>query len=480
MALTRKQKELKLELLKEKKRRDFHYFLKNTFPRFIDGQFYHDLCDKLQKFSQDVKDKKSPRLLLSVPPRHGKSETTTVRFALWLMLNNPDFEIIAASNSQDLAEGFSRKAKTLLESDFINNLWSHVNPSEKLFTNKEWMLSNGSKYFAGSVGGQSTGKGGHIFIVDDPIRDLKQANSDAFISELEDWFNAVAQTRVYPGGGIIIIATRWSERDLTAKILKQMARKEIDDEYQTVFYPAIAENDIDWRKKGEALHEEWFSRDRLLKIKKAVGSKAWESLYQQNPTSATDKIICTDWIEQIDKLPIANWSKQEVIVAVDSAFTGKTTSDYNVAVCLAKGLDGRLYLLDYLRIQADFVSFLKEFTSWYSKLPTVNILLLENKANGEALKSVLKQRFNNIRMVNPDSDKITRVSAIAPMVEDGALVFLRKRTPEYLDILEEINKFPNYSTDDFVDALTYALQYFLTKSQKSFDKVDWSNIFNRI
>jgi len=480
MTLSRRQKELKLELLKEKKRRDFYFFLKNTFPRFIDGEFYKQLSTALQQFAQDVKDKKSPRLLLSVPPRHGKSETTTVRFALWLMLNNPDFEIIAAANAQDLAEGFSRKAKTLLECDFINQLWPDIKANDKLFTNKEWMLSNGSKYFAGSVGGQSTGKGSHVFIVDDPVKDLKQANSDAFISELYDWFDSVAQTRVYPGGGIIIIATRWSQRDLTARILRQMERREIDDEYKTIFYSAIAEKDEGWRKQGESLHEEWFSKERLLKIKKAVGSKTWDSLYQQNPTSTSDKIINTDWIEQVESLPIVNWDRQEVIVAVDTAFKGKTTSDYNVAVCLARGLDNRLYLLNYLRVQCDFTEFLKQFTNWYTKLPKVRKVLVESKANGDALISVLKNKFSNLIPVNPDSDKVSRVSAVAPLIEAGNLVFLRKHSSDYLDILEELNKFPNSPNDDFVDALAYALQYFQDQEKKSFDSIDWDIILKRM
>jgi len=466
----RQKKELKLELLREKKRRNFFSFLKNTIPRYQDSDFYHHFTDKLQDFDKKIHNIEFPHLIINCAPRVGKS-AMILRYCLWEMLNNSDFKVIYGTYSDRLSKIMSREMKMILESDYVKKYWPHVKLKEGFSALDSWAISNGSSIFFTSVGGSISGIGGNLIALDDIFSSMESARSDAYRQQLFSWVSSALMTRVMPEKhAIIFLFTRWVQDDLAGFVESEERKNPQFPKFDRIQFPIIG-------RDGVSLIPERFPLPLLEQLKAKSGTKVWDALYMCNPTSDTDRILRTEWIDQVDKLPICNWNNQQVIVAIDMAFKGKTTSDYNVCVCLARGLDNRIYLLDYLRIQADFTDFLVKFSKWYSGLPKINALVIEDKANGSALQSVLKSKFNNIKMVNPDKDKVSRVSAIAPMVESGSLVFLRKNTVDYLEIIEEIDKFPSPSVhDDFIDALTHGLQYISDKSGGIVSGFNWSSV----
>lgn len=477
MPLSRKQKEKKLELLREKKRRNFFEFFKNTIPRYQDSRFYHNLCDELQKFGASLNACDFPHLMLNMAPRVGKS-ASILRFFAWMMLRNPDFKCIYATYSDRLSKIMSREMKLIMDSDYVRNLWPDVQIKDGHSALDHWSLSNESSIFFTSIGGSISGIGFNLAALDDIFASMEMANSEAYREQMFSWVSSAFMTRGLPEKhGIIFNFTRWVESDLAGFVEKEERDNPLFPRFKKIQYPIINKEDCEYGKKGESLIPERFSQQLLSQMKAKVGSKVWEALYLCNPRSDADKIINIDWIKQVDKLPIVNWNRQKVIVIVDLAFSGKTTSDFNACVCLGQGLDGKIYLLDYLRIKADFVDFMKRFTVWYSKLPTVNRLIIEEKANGAAMLSVLKNKFFNIKTVCPDKDKVSRTSAVAPMIESGSLVFLKQPTNEYQDILEEIDHFPEKGYhDDFLDALVHGLQEFLEEAQSNLEDVDWNKL----
>jgi predicted phage terminase large subunit-like protein len=473
MTLLREQKELKLELLKEKRRRSFFHFLSGTIPRYQDSVFYHDLSKTLQEFGSKLENKEFPHYMINMAPRVGKS-ASILRFFLWMMIRYPGYQCIYATYSDRLSKIMSREMKTILDMDYIRQFWPDIRLRDGHSALDHWSLNNGSSIFFTSIGGSISGIGFNIAALDDIFASMETAQSEAYRSQMFSWVSSAFMTRGLPEKhGIIFNFTRWIESDLAGFVEKEERNNPMFPRFDKTQYPIIDE-------QGKSLIPERFSEKLLSQIKAKVGTKVWEALYMCNPRSDSDRILSMEWIEEIDTLPLLNWNRQEIIVTVDTAFKGKTTSDYNACVCLGKGDDNKLYLIDYLRIQADFTLFLEKFAKWYSKLPSVNTLILEDKANGSALQSVLKQKFHNIKMVNPDTDKISRTSAVAPMVEAGSLVFLRKKSVDYLEIKEEVDKFPAAPHDDFVDALTMGLQHFLDKSQNSLSGIDWDRALSSV
>ena len=256
---------------------DFASFVKRTVNDYLDAPYLNYFFKALQKFYQDVMDKKSPRLIINMPPRSLKSETASIRFALWAMLNNPHLAIILVSANQDLASAFSRKARDLLDHEYVKQNWTDkIAPQNKSV--ETWALTNKSVFKAVGIGGQLTGFGGDILLLDDPLRDMKQANSLKIKDDQYEWFQSVAQTRVSPGGGIVVTLTRWAEDDIAGRLIKNFP-----DDWQVIKFKAIADEDEEFRKKGEVLNSKRYTLNDMLKFKNDNSPQIWYSLYQQEP-----------------------------------------------------------------------------------------------------------------------------------------------------------------------------------------------------
>ena len=226
-------------------------FVERFNPEYNAGWVHKDICRRLEQFSKDVVDKKSPRLMLFMPPRHGKSTLASVAFPAWHMGRNPDHEFISCSYSGSLAMGFSRKVRQLLrEPTYKTAFKTRLDPDSQ--SAEAWLTTAGGGYVAAGVGGGITGKGAHILVIDDPVKNRDDAESQNNRDSNWDWYTSTAYTRLAPGGGVLVILTRWHDDDLAGRLLR--AGTEGGDEWEVVSYPAIAEEDEQFRQAGEALH----------------------------------------------------------------------------------------------------------------------------------------------------------------------------------------------------------------------------------
>ena len=258
------------------------------------GWVHKDICSRLEKFSQDVKDGKSPRLMLFVPPRHGKSEIASIRFPGWHLGHNPTHEIMVCSYSASLSMGFSRKVREMLRDKSYQNVFNDTKLHKDSQSVESWLTTLGGGYMAAGVGGAITGKGAHILLVDDPIKNFEEADSVVTRESIWNWWTTTAYTRLAPGGGILVIQTRWHQDDLSGRLITQMedairagetsAGETYYDNWEIIRYPAIADADEPYRKAGEALHPDRYPVEALQRIKASVNPRDWAALYQQTPT----------------------------------------------------------------------------------------------------------------------------------------------------------------------------------------------------
>ncbi len=267
---------------REMSRRFLLPFIQRFNPEYRAGWFHKDLTRRLEKFSQDVADGLSPRLMIEVPPRHGKSVTTTVNFPPWHLGHHPNHEFIICSYASQLAMTFSRGVREIIRDEAYQSLFPRTELKADTTSAEHWRTTKGGGLLAAGVGGPMTGNGAHILVIDDPVKNAQEAESETIREGHEQWYNSTAYTRLAPGGGVLFIMTRWHHDDLAGRLLKKMA--EGGDQWEVVSYPAVAMEDEPYRRKGEALHPERYDEIALNRIQKAVGERTWWSLYQQQPT----------------------------------------------------------------------------------------------------------------------------------------------------------------------------------------------------
>ena len=275
--------EAKLELMRrELCRRRLLPFVERFNDQYEAGWVHKDICARLEQFSKDVAERKSPRLMLFMPPRHGKSELASKTFPGWHLGRHPDHEVISCSYTGDLAMDFSRKVRELLRDQRYHQVFKDTKLDKDSQSAQRWNTTNRGGYVAAGVGGPITGRGAHVLIIDDPIKNRDDAESETNRSSIWNWYTSTAYTRLAPGGGVLIILTRWHDDDLAGRLLTKMKENE-GDEWDVIQYPALATEDEPFRKKDEALHPERYDETALLRIKRAVGPRDWSALYQQNP-----------------------------------------------------------------------------------------------------------------------------------------------------------------------------------------------------
>ena len=411
------------------------------------------LCSKLEQVSKgEIK-----RLIVTMPPRHGKSEVVSKKFPVWHLGRNPSDEIILASYSIDLSRSFSRIARDTLETN-SNVFGVKLDPNHS--TAESWGLAGkrGGLVAAG-VGGSITGKGARIAIVDDPIKNSEEANSQLIRDKVYEWFQSTLYTRLTPDGRIVIVMTRWHEDDLVGRLLDKEAREiaegsHVGDRWEVVNLPAIAEsNDILRRSPGDALWAEYgFNVERLEQIKRDVGSYVFNALYQQRPSAAEGSIFKRNWWRFYDILPN---HFDELMQSWDMSFKGSDGSDFVVGQVWGR-IGANKYLIDQVRKRMDITETIDQIKRITLKHPAARLKLIEDKANGSAVISLLKNSIPGLVAINPDKSKIARASAILPDVEAGN-VYLPRNVGWIDDFLAEANSFPRSAHDDQVDAMTQAI-----------------------
>ena len=366
-------------------------FIQRMNPRYLAGWVHEDICRRLERFSDDVEAGLSPRLMLLMPPRHGKSEIASKTFPAWHLGRFPDHEIIACSYNVSLAMGFSRKVQALFDDPAYQTVFdSRLNPNNR--SAEEWGIQHHvGGYVAAGVGGGITGKGAHVLIIDDPLKNAEEADSADIREKLWDWYGSTAYTRLAPGAGVLVIQTWWHDDDLAGRLQMAMAADEEADQFEIIKYPAIADQcefldtstdeivrvampaastvstltknfialdgmlepygavlekesraeaeaqGIDTtnfkflRAQGASLHEARYDVKKLRRIKAVIPPRFWSALYQQNPVPDDGSYFTKDQFKRkASPNPAALSEFVRVYQTWDFAISEKQQNDYTV------------------------------------------------------------------------------------------------------------------------------------------------------
>lgn len=455
------------ELLREKSRSKLINFTTYTKPDYKVAWHNQLLCHYLDLFVA----KKIRRLIVSMPPRHGKSEATSRRLPAYIFGKNPNSRIIASTYSKSLASSNNRDVQRIIDSEKYRELFPSTTLSQEGFNGKKAKIARNNELFeivnhtgyyrCAGVGGALTGFGADFLLIDDPIKNHKEANSIVMRQMIWDWWVSTASTRLESDGCALVTMTRWHEGDLVGRLLDLAKNDPQADQWMVLVLPAIKESrgsDDMFRGIDEPLWPEMYPLEQLLKFK-AANLREFNALYQQRPTALEGGIIKEKWLENRFYTVLPDGFDQ-VIQSWDFSFKDTQNSDFVVGqVWGRKGANK--YLLYQTRGRFSFTESCKELERVSKLYPMARIKIVEEKANGAAIIDALKNKITGIIPYRPTESKQARLSAVAPDFEAGN-VWLPSPSiaPWIVAYVEELKNFPNALNDDQVDSTSQALLRF--------------------
>jgi hypothetical protein len=435
---------------RELARRHLLDFVHYNFPSY-DASWHHKvIIEKLEAVERgDIL-----RLMLFLPPRHGKSELGSIQMPAWYLGRNPGKEIINSSYTADLAVDFGRKTRNLVGSVEFRNLFGTTLSEDSQAANK-WNTDQDGSYIAVGVGGPITGRGADLLIIDDPFKNRQEADSPLVRKQVWDWYTSTAYTRLSPKGAIVLICTRWHDEDLAGRLLA--AEKTGADKWEVVSLPAMATKDEPpYRLKGEALWPTRFDIKRLEQIKQVSGTYDWASLYQQNPIDEESIEFKKEWfrirsVNEVDRLNTRRF------LTIDTAGRMTGTSDYTGIIDNAVDTEGfwNIKATQYKIGPEQLVEMLFALQQkyHYEKIGIEKTIYLD------ALKMFLDMEAMKRRIVLPIVElkhgglsKQLRIRGLLPRYQYGRIFHIEGACD---DLIPQLVRFPKGGHDDLLDALAY-------------------------
>ncbi|MAH50236.1 terminase [Candidatus Pacearchaeota archaeon] len=445
------------QLCRQNARRSLLSFCEYTHSRYRTAWHLEQLADRLESIERG----ETKRLIVVMPPQHGKSEMISVRFPAWFLGRNDNKSIVQASYAESLALFHSRQARDILVSSEYQNIFpdivhrpqtegqTAIVPVRQSAT--EWGTRTGGSYYAVGVGGGLTGRGFDIGIIDDPVKDAAEAASPTYRDNVWNWYSMVFRTRLRPDAAIIIVMTRWHQDDLVGRLLQLSAENADVEQWDVIHFEAI--------KDGRALWPDRYPLDVLLKIR-AVSDRNFEALFQGSPTLAEGNIFKREWWKHYRVRP----EFKRLIQSWDTAFKKGQSNDPSVCGLWGEADDG-FYLIDVWRDRVEFPELRNAAIAAYNR-DHPDVVLVEDAASGQSLLQALRREtLIPLKAVRPDKDKEARANAITPLIESGR-VFLPEHAAWLHDYMEELSSFPNGEHDDQVDSTTQALRYLAGRPEK--------------
>ena len=439
-------------LLREEGQVDFLKFVYTMWPGFINGR-HHALMAK--KF-EDIADGKIKRLIINMPPRHTKSEFASFLLPAWFLGKFPNKKVIQCSNTAELAVGFGRKVRNLVDSEVYAKIFPNVALRSDSKAAGRWSTNANGEYFAIGVGGTVTGKGADLLIIDDPHSEQEAAaatgNSEIY-QKVYEWYTSGPRQRLQPGGAIVIVMTRWGEADLTGRVLQDALKREKGEEWELIELPAIMPS-------GNPLWPEFWSIDELEALKEELPVAKWNAQYQQKPTGEEGALVKREWwkIWERDKPPKCEY----VIQSWDTAFTKSERSDYSA--CTVWGVfhmdeDPRnvnVILLEAYQERLEFPE-LKEKAFEMYNIWEPDTCIIEAKAAGSPLIFEMRRMGVPVQEYTPvrGNDKFVRINSVTDLFRSGKVWAPDTRWAH--ELIEQMAAFPNAAHDDLVDSSTQAL-----------------------
>jgi predicted phage terminase large subunit-like protein len=430
----------------------FLSFCRYVWPEMIVGAHHKKIAAALDR----VVSGECKRLMIAMPPRHGKSQMGSYLFPAYLMGKKPDSKLIVGSHTAELAQRFGRMIRNLVADERYKELFPDFLLSADSKAAGRWDTSHGGEAFFIGKGGAMTGRGGNVVILDD-ILDEQDALSNTAMENTWEWYQSGPRQRLQPNGAIIVINTRWKTDDLSGRLLKlQGAIK--SDKWEILEFPAILPS-------GGPLWPEYWKLEELEAVKHTIGLQKWNAQWQQTPTADEGAILKREWWQR--------WKPEEpplveyIIQSYDTAYSKKETADYSVITTWGVFVPDQdsgpnIILLDVKKGRWDFPELKRIAREEYKNWNPDNVLI-EAKATGITLQQELRRVGIPVTMYSPGGrragqDKISRANSIAPILESGMV--WAPETEWADELIEECAAFPNGDHDDMVDSTTQALMRF--------------------
>jgi predicted phage terminase large subunit-like protein len=445
--------EARKTVTRQKASNDFMAYVNYVWPSFIHGRHHEKMARAFERVARgEVK-----RLIINMPPRHTKSEFASYLLPSWFLGMYPSKKIIQTSHTAELAVGFGRKVRNLVDSDAYKDIFPGVALQSDSKAAGRWATNYGGDYFAIGVGGAVTGKGADLLIIDDPHSEQEAALSETnpeIYDKTYEWYTSGPRQRLQPGGAIVVVMTRWSKKDLTGQVIKAAAQRS-GEEWEVIDFPAILPS-------GKPLWPQFWSLKELSALKEELPNGKWMAQYMQQPTSDVSAIIKREWwrIWPDDEPPYCEF----VIQSWDTAFLKTERSDYSACTTWgvfykpdATGINrANIILLNAFKARMEFPELKqraqKEFKEW-----DPDTLIVEAKAAGSPLIFELRAMGIPVQEFTPTkgNDKIARLNSVSDIFASGMVWVPNTNWAE--ELVEEVASFPSGEHDDMVDSMSQAL-----------------------
>lgn len=446
----------KLERMKQRElsQTRFIKFVEAVWPSFISGRHHQRMADAFERVANGT----CKRLIINMPPRHTKSEFASYLLPAWFLGKYPSKKVIQCSNTGELAVGFGRKVRNLVDSDVYHEIFPELTLQADSKAAGRWNTSKGGDYFAIGVGGTVTGKGADVLIIDDPHseQEAKQAASTPEIFDsVYEWYTSGPRQRLQPGGAIVIVMTRWALRDLTGQVIRSAAQRAGED-WEVIEFPAIMPS-------GNPLWPEFWSLPELEALREELPNSKWQAQYQQNPVGNESAIIKRDWWKWWEKDNPPNCDY--ILQTWDTAFEKTQRADYSAGTTWGVWTNDEdnstpnIILLGTYKKRAEYPELKKDVLREYNEYEPDGVLI-EKKASGAPLIYELRAMGIPVQEFTPGKgqDKIARLNAVSDIIASGKVWVPRTRWAE--ELVDEVAAFPSGEHDDLVDATTLALMRF--------------------
>jgi predicted phage terminase large subunit-like protein len=436
---------------------------------YLAGWVHKDICARLERFMADVEQGKSPRLMIQMPPRHGKSTLASQEFPSWVLGHHPNWEIMSCSYAESLALDFSRAVRERLRDREYHVLFpkTRVDPENQNAKGWKTVKREGKKggLLPAGVEGPLTGKGAHILIIDDPVKNATEAESETTRESVANWYSSTAYTRLAPGGGVLVIQTRWHMDDLSGRLEYKM-REGRGDVFEIVRYPAVAVEDEKFRKEGDPLHEDRYSAAQLKMIKQAVGQRTWSALYQQNPVPDEGAMFQSSMLQYYNQEQLPE--QLSFVSCWDLAIGQKEINDKTVGMTWGKDITGDYWFVDCRRGHWDAYEIVDEICDNFVKWKPGFVGVEKDKvalAVGPYLDTEIENRelySLHVEELPParEGNKQHRARSLQGLMRRGRVWLPNpEEAPWVSEFVSELLQFPYGRRDDHVDAAAWlALQ----------------------
>jgi len=440
---------------REKCHEEFMSFVGEMWSAFIHGKHHEIMADAFERVAKG----ELKRLIINMPPRHTKSEFASYLLPAWFLGKFPDKKIIQTAHTAELAVGFGRKVRNLVNSPDYKAVFPNVSLQSDSKAAGRWNTSQGGDYFAIGVGGAVTGKGADLLIIDDPHSEQEGASADINVfNRTYEWYTSGPRQRLQPNGAIVVVMTRWHNKDLTGQVVDASIKRGGADQWEVIELPAIMPS-------GNPLWAEFWKMEELQALKAELPNSKWMAQYQQDPTSEEGALVKREWwnIWEGRNPPDCEF----VIQSWDTAFMKNQRADFSA--CTTWGVfyleddDGllapNLILLDAYQERLEFPE-LKKMAMEKYRAYTPDAFIVEAKAAGMPLIFELRAMGIPVQEYTPSrgNDKISRVNAVSDLFASGVIWCPETRWAE--ETIEQFAGFPNMEHDDLVDSTTQALLRF--------------------